>query len=483
MKSPSQTWCRYGEIERATPALPLTAKSENHRLSASHRIAGMASASVNATTENVRRGRKHAFRLVSLEHVLALADQAIVSATGFLTTLLIAHWSGPTQLGVYALGFSLVVAVLGFQDALVLQPYQIQRYYPEGTPAERAGAALTLSILFSAGTILVLTVAALGFLAWGASPELVVMTWAVTGIIPFALTRDFARRFAFAHLAMGRVLVLDLAVAIIQLSALGWLGASGKISGVSAFAALGAACAFPTAIWLYYARAEFAILPQHARIALARTWPLGKWLLVGRIAVQLQGSATYWLAAAYGGVAITGVFAACMSIVGIANPLMLGLGNIFMPKLVLAWKHGGGPGLWQEAIRNTALIATLMTAFTLAVFFGGEHVMRFLFHGKEFEGHGQTLFVLTLAMSSGTLGAAASTGLVTMERPRPVIMVVMVEAVVTMALVWVLMNKWDLLGAAYGMLAGNMTGAVGRWIGFYALVPKVCDPAPAGFRR
>ena len=135
------------------------------------------------------------------------------------------------------------------------------------------------------------------------------------------------------------------------------------------------------------------------RIALKQTWALGKWLLVGRITAQVQGYITYWLAAAIGGAAVTGVYAACMSIVGFANPLMIGLTNIFMPKLVLAWKHGGGPGLWHEAIRNTALIAALMTAFSLAVFFGGEHVMRFLFHGKEFEGHGQTLMVLALATS------------------------------------------------------------------------------------
>ncbi len=438
----------------------------------------MVSASVRAITENLRGGWKHAFRLVSREHVLSLADQALVSATGFLTTFLIARWSGSTQLGIYALGLSLLLSVLAFQDFLILQPYLIQRHYPEGTPAERAGASLTLNILFSAGSILVLTVAALGFLVWRAGPEMVVMTWAIAGIVPFALTRDFARRFDFAHLDMGRVLLLDLAVAIIQLSALGWLGANGRVSATSACAALGAACAFPTAIWLYHARVEFTIRLRHVRISLKQTWALGKWLLVGRITAQMQGYITYWLAAAIGGVAVTGVYAACMSIVGFANPLMIGLSNVFMPKLVLAWKHGGGPGLWHEAIRNTALTAAVMTAFSLAVFFGGEHVMRFLFHGKEFEGHGQTLIVLALATSFGTLGTPASMALATMERPRAIIMVTTIAAVLTVALVWALMTKWGLLGAAYGMLAGNVFGAVGRWIAFFGRVPKVCDPAP-----
>jgi O-antigen/teichoic acid export membrane protein len=465
-----------GEIKRVTSASPLIANLE--KLSAARRIAGVESASMSAIAKNLHNGLTYALHLVSREHILALADQAIVSASGFLTTLLIARWSDSTQLGVYALGLSLVLSLLAFQDSFILQPYMIQRHHSEGTAAERAGASLTLSILFSAGSILVLTIAALGFLVWGAGPEIVVMTWAIAAIVPFALTRDFARRFAFAHLDLGRVVLLDLTAAIIQLSALVWLGASGRMSATSACAAIGAACAFPTAIWLYYARAEFTIRLPHVRVVLKQTWALGKWLLAGRITVEVRGYATYWLAAAIGGAAVTGVYAACMSVVGFANPLLMGIANVVMPKLVLAWKRGGGPGLWHEAIRNTALIAALMMAFSLAVLFGGEHVMGILYHGKEYEGQGQTLIVLVLAMSLGALGNPASTALLTMERPRPALVIVTVEAVVTVALVWVLMTEWGLLGAAYGMLVGSVTGAVGRWIAFYVCVPKVCDPAP-----
>ena len=86
-----------------------------------------------------------------------------------------------------------------------------------------------------------------------------------------------------------------------------------------------------------------------------------------------------------------------------------------MPKLVLAWKNGGGPGLWHEAIRNTALIAALMLPFQFCGLSGGRTVMQFLFHGKEFEGHGHTLTVLALATSAGALGMPASIALAAME--------------------------------------------------------------------
>ncbi len=415
--------------------------------------------------------------IVRREHILSLADQAIVSATGFSTTFLIAHWSGSTQLGIYALGLSVLLSVVAFQDSLILQPYQIHRFYPGGTPAERAGASLVLSILFSVGSLLLLIIVSLALLVWQATLETIFMSWAIAGILPFALTRDFARRFAFAHLDSGRALLLDLVAAIIQLSALVWLGASGRMSALSACAALGAACALPTALWFYSARAEFAFRARHVRIAFTETWALGKWLLAGRITVQVQGYITYWLAAAIGGAAVTGVYAACMSIIGVANPLMMGLSNIFMPKAVLAWKQDGGPGLWHETIRNTALMAAAMTAFCLVVIFAGEQVMHILYHRIEFAGLGQTLVVLALAMSFGTLGTPSSIALATMKRPRAIIVVTTIEAFLTIALVWILLTKWGLLGAAYGLLVGNAAGALGRWVALYLSLSKVSDPA------
>ena len=436
-----------------------------------------AAAPMQIDSEIVRAPLSFLGAFVSRQHILSLGDQAIVSATGFSTTFLLAHWSGSTQLGIYALGLSLLLSVVAFQDSLILQPYQIQRFHPEGTAAERAGASLALSILFAVGSILVLTVASLGLLAWRATPETIFMTWAIAGILPFALSREFARRFAFAHLDIGRVFILDLAAATIQVSALALLGASGRMSALSACAALGAACAFPTAIWFYSARTEFTFLLRHVRTVFTETWALGKWLLMGRITVQVQGYITYWLAAAIGGVAVTGVYAACMSIIGFANPLMGGLINIFMPKAVLAWKHGGGPGLWHETIQNAVRIAAVMTAFSLVVIFAGEQAMRILYHGKEFAGHRQTLVVLALAMSVGALGTPASIALATMKRPRPIVVVTTVEAFLTTALVWTLLTEWGLLGAAYGLLVGNAAGALGRWVALYVSVPKVSDPA------
>jgi O-antigen/teichoic acid export membrane protein len=445
------------------------ANLQNRRLDAMRLILNTQNASMNLIAEILGRGWKYALRLVSPEHLLALLDQAVVSATGFLTTWLIAHWTNSSQLGIYALGLSVLLSVLGFQDSLILQPYIIQRHSSPGSEVERSGASLTLSVLFSVGSLALLTIAAL-VLTSRAGPETIAITWAVAGVLPFALTRDFARRFDFAQLIPGRVLLLDLTTSIIQLSALALLGATGRMSATAACAALGVACAIPTLIWLYLLRTEFTFSGRHVRTTFRHTWALGKWLLSGRITVQVQQYAAYWLAAAVGGAAITGVYAACMSIIGFTNPLIIGLTNIYMPKSVLAWKHGGGPMLLREAVRNAALVAALMAIFSLAVVAVGEQVMRFLYHGKDFAGHGHVLIVLALAATVGAIETPASIALATMQRPRPIVVATAVEAAVTLLLVWALMKHQGLLGAAFGILGGNVAGAIGRWMAFYMIV-------------
>ena len=426
---------------------------------------------------NLSRIWKRALGVVSREHFLSLADQGVVSGTSFLTTLLIARWSGSSQLGVYATGITLLTTLLAFQDSLILQPYLIRKHCPEGNPAEHAGAYLTFSALFSACSIVALTVAGLGLLEWGSGAEVIAITWVLAGVAPFALTRDFARRFAFAHLDMDRAFLLDLATAIIQLLALGWLVVSGWMSALTAFAALGAACAFTTAIWLHYARAEFRIRAWQVR-TLKQAWAVGKWLLAGRVTAEAQGVSPYWILMVIAGAAVTGTYAACMSIVNFANPLLIELTNVLMPKSALAWKEGGWPKLRREAIRSTVLIAALMTPLILAVLVAGDTTLRFLYQGNEFEGLGHTLTVLIVGMSVGALALPPSNALAVMERGRAIFITGILAAALTVVFVTLFTIRWGLLGAASGWLAGNVAGAVGRWVAFFLHAPRVCDAVP-----
>jgi O-antigen/teichoic acid export membrane protein len=420
-------------------------------------------------------GWRKALGLISGVEVLAFADQAVVSATSFFTMVMVGRYSNPAELGAYAIGISVLAVMYTVQGSLISHPYSIQRFRILGTPAQHAGSTLAHSGLLSAMATIVLAVTGLGLYAFGAGSQLFAMTLVLAGVAPFTLLREFGRAFSFTHLQIAQSLILDVAVAAMQISMLAWLGWTGRMSAITAFGALGASCGAVAIGWLCFARAEFVIELGQVRATMKLSWGLGKWLTLGQVAGQLRRFSTYWLSVMIAGTAVTGVYAACMSIVSFANPVMFGLGNILTPKAVLAWKEGGAAGLRRQIVRDALLLGLVMASFCVVVLFAGEDVMRFLYHGKEYEGQAHIVSTLAFATLMAAIGLPAGCALAAMERPRATVGVGAVASIVTVVLVWWLMREWGLAGAAYGLLAGNAVASAGLWLAFLVLVRRACD--------
>ena len=422
-------------------------------------------------------------RAVSGPHVSALFDQAVVSGASFLTMIMIGRWTNPVELGLYAIGVSVLLSFLAIQQTLISLPYQVQRYCPAATAAEHAGGALVQCGLLALLTIVLLTVAALGLIADGARPELAALTWTLAGVAPFVLLRDFGRSFAFAHLHAGRALRLDLAAAAIQLVTLGWLGWTGRVSANTAYVAIGVACALPSFVWLYRARADFAIRTDRLRATMKRSWTLGKWLFEVEITRALQVYLTYWLLAWLVGTRETGIYAASASVATLLNPLIFGLGNIFMPKAVLAFKERSIAALRREVTLDLLLRATPMALFCLLVLLAGNELLYLLYRSEDYAGHGHAITVLAFSNLALVIGSPVYMSLLVMEHPREVFRTEVLAAALTVALVSSLVGELGLLGAAYAGLAGNVVRMTGWWRAFAVIaaaqandVPKTSEP-------
>jgi O-antigen/teichoic acid export membrane protein len=422
---------------------------------------------------------RRALQRVRGAHVLVLADQAIMSAASFITTVIIGRSTDPAQLGAYAIAISVLAGLLTIQGALITLPYAMQRHRPFGTPQEHAGSVLAQGGMLSALVIGALAAATAMFLAGGAGPRLIAVTWALAAIAPFVLLRELARRFSFAHVRFGAALALDAAVAVLQLVSLGWLAWTGRMSVVTASLALGASCAVAAIGWLYIARSEFAIRRAEVCRSVKHGWSIGKWLFINQIMVQVQRYATQWLSLLIAGAAVTGVYAACLSVVAFANPLTFGLGNMLAPRSALAWKEGGGIGLRRQAIRDAVLFAAVLIPFCLLLMVAGNDLMHFLFHRPEYEDRGRVVMVLAFASFASAIGVPASNALASMERPRAIFAVGAASAVLTVTLVWWWLARWGLAGAACGLLIGSTAGSAGLWLSFLRLVPRSDNAASA----
>ena len=82
------------------------------------------------------------------------------------------------------------------------------------------------------------------------------------------------------------------------------------------------------------------------------------------------------------------------------------------------------------------------------------------------------LLPLALAMLASAVGMPASNGLAAMERPEVIFKIGLFAVALSVVLVPSLVVGWGVVGAAYGFLAGNVAGSVGRWVAFEALILK-----------
>ncbi|MGY4427490.1 O-antigen/teichoic acid export membrane protein [Bradyrhizobium sp. JR6.1] len=413
-------------------------------------------------------------------HALALADQAVVSGTSLMSTVLVGRFTQPSQLGIYAIGLSVLGFVLAVQDALILMPYTIQRHRSSRTPAQHAGLSLLHSVWLSAAAIVVLAIVAVAMIALWAANDLTWLVCTLVLTVPFALQREFNRTYAFAHLNVANALILDAGVAAVQLPVLAWLGWTDRMSAVNASLALAGGCALTSLVWLYLARQNFSFPTGRVRQATAESWRLGKWLCAGQITVTIQSYVSYWVLPLLVSLAETGVFAACNSIASVANPLLSAFRNTLTPRSVLAFKEGGVERLRRQASRDALLLVGVMSLFWVMILFSGDFLMRLIYHDHGYDGRGDVVTILALAVLATAAGASASNAMASMERPRAVVVATSVGAFVTATAVWAFTAEWGLLGAAYGILAGSVAGSAARWVAFLTVAAL---PGPADHVR
>jgi O-antigen/teichoic acid export membrane protein len=422
-----------------------------------------------ANTTTFTTVRMHMAQFVRGNYVLGWADQAVVSATSFLIMVLIGRSTTPHELGVYAIGMSIVAILIAAQESLITRPYSIQIPRIAGSPKDHAFSTFALSLLFSACAASISGAAALLFSAFNADRALVNIAWALAGACPFVLIREFARRFAFAHMAFADALVLDCIVAMLAMLTLTILNWFGQLSAANAVGAIGLACGFASFGWLYRASSEFSWHFRELSPTLARNWKMGRWFLSSQLVIQIQAYMGPWLALTIAGAALTGIYAACTSIVAFVNPVLFGAFNVLLPKFVRVLQQQGLVGLRRQAYLESVLLAAIMAAFALVIFEYGDEIMHLLFRGNDYLGYRHVLTVLSVASLAAAVGAPASIALAAADHARSVTFVTAVTASLNLVLIAVLLPSYGLLGAAYGVLAAEGAGSTGRWVTFLLL--------------
>lgn len=381
---------------------------------------------------------------------------------------MIGRFTDAGQLGIYALGNSVLAMLLWTQESLITRPYTIQLDRAVGTPAEHAFHALALNVLLSVAAMFLLGTIGLAGFASDAHPQLSDFAWVLSMTVPFVLMREFARRFAFAHLKIGHALTLDVVVALLFVVSLAWLGRTAQLSAATAFLSLAGSCGLACLAWLYLARRQFALRLAHFSATLEQSWTLGKWLLSNQLAV---GNGVRHLLAVVDDRRrgrhrhLCRVHKHCC----ICESPNLWILQYLTPRFVRTLRSEGLLALRRQAARDALVLGAVMATFFVLVLLFGDELMQLLYPGSEYRGNGHTLVVLAAASMVAAIGAPAAVALMTAEHARAVALIAAGTALLTCILVWALMSRWGLVGAAYALLVAETVGNLGRWTAFMAV--------------
>jgi O-antigen/teichoic acid export membrane protein len=389
--------------------------------------------------------------------ILAIVDQCLYSGTNFVTAILIGRFAGATELGAYALAFSIVVLLMSLQRSLLVSPFIVIR----STFDETQNHAMRSSIAWSAAAI------AIGSSAVCILVGLVLslpITLALAAAIVTGLLRDFVRRMSMADYQLIGVLVIDAVVAILQLAGLVYLSqtATPGLSAVTALWCCAGVWGVVGGIGVMCSWASYNSGQPDLRNNVARLWPIGRWVSLTQVISTLQAFAIPWVMAFAHSIELAGVYAACWTMVGVISPAIEGICNLLEPALATAaGQHR--PREFNGLLRFvTFIFGILMGGLVLLAYFGGEFALAWSY-GESFVTYHGILVLLTLAAAIGNIAIPANKALIQLGYAYANSVTSAMTLVIAISLAVVGLQVIGVAGPALALVLGNAIGFLLRW--------------------
>ena len=388
--------------------------------------------------------------------ILSLADQAVVSATNFATGIIIARTCTQEELGLYMLGFSVVLLATDLQTSLISTPYMVYAPRLKG----RAHALYTGSTLLHQLSLSMLIVFALlggAFAAaMGAGPRgLGPVLWALAVAIAFIMLREYARRVCFARLKLMTAFIFDSCIGIAQIAGLLCLARFHLLSAHRAYWVIGSACGIALLWWLWSDREFSQPRIGESWADLKKNWVFGKWVFAGGMVWAVGMNLYPWFLAAFHGTASTGIWAACLGVASVGNPALLGIQNLVGPTIAHEYAAAGPAALHRLVLKVTAAISLPVFLLCVALILCGGRLIS-LVYGSQYAGNSRVIAILALSVLISAPAFCFSRALYACERADLDFLANFGALIVVVALgVW-LVRAFGLLGAAFGLLGGNI---------------------------
>jgi O-antigen/teichoic acid export membrane protein len=375
-----------------------------------------------------------------------LADQALTSATTFLTMVYLARGLGPSQFGVVSLAYLGLLLANSLQNALITQPHNILGSSLEGPAYRDFTTSLALAQLALAAAFAFAALAgAVGAAALGYSHQEVLVALAVA--VPAWQLQEFARRVLYTKRHVRAVFWNDaisyggqLAL-VIFLVARHWITAAVGLYAMAGTSVLAAVAG----LWSIRTSLRGRLVPSTLR----ECWAMGKWFSASTLANWFASQMYPVLTAGVLGAYATGVFRALQNLIAPTQILANTFQMMATPHASREYSRGGVMAVTRFLGLSTPFLAIplLLYYFLIGVF--ARPLITF-FYSAAYTGAAGVIWPLGLAYLLSYTGRVLGIGLSASRDARPLLYAQLAAAGATFSVGVLLIRGYGLVGAALG---------------------------------
>lgn len=383
----------------------------------------------------------------------ALADQGLVSGTGFIVNILLARWLAPAQYGAYTVAFSIFLFFTGFHNALVLEPMGV--FGPSSYRNCLRAYLGTLVRLHFAVCLLLASLLGLGVAAsghwvgsaafsgsafWGAS-------LGIPCILFFWLWRKAAYLNLRPELAVRGAAVYTLVAFVLTFAfhRMGWLSPFGAFA-VQATAALAA-----SALLMILIRPQLSsdVLPRSSPSILRRHWKYGRWVIVTAFVHWFSTGASYVIAGFLLRMDDVAGLRALQTFVLPVPQFITAISYLVVPWVSARFADQNGAGIRRPIGTVTLLFTSAALLYVAGLWLFGKPLIDIMYRGRYSEfSYLLTFLAVPVLLSAAAQGPAIA--VMAMRLPSEVSLAYTVAGGVNILAGVVLTRYWGLVGNVLG---------------------------------
>lgn len=392
----------------------------------------------------------------SLGHVpWALADQALVSAVNFLTTVIVARMVTLDEFGLFSIAWMIMLLSKDLQNASINAPMMsIGPKYTADEIPYYYGAALVQQAGFSSISFLLIVIGVLvagllypGVLAPG-------FTLALAAAIVADQIQDFIRRYFYANERPVAVFVNDVINYGSRLIALFLLFNYAPTDSVGILWVMcGCAIAGVAAGAISFGSVR---LSRKWIAAIARRhWGFSKWTTGNSVLRWLSSNLIILMSGAVLGPQAIGAIRAAINVLAPRNVLILGMTNIVLVGGARIFQTEREHGLRRYLLRFTGVGISFDILLAVVAAIYADEIMLHLY-GPDFVPYSFIIYWLACINIVNFFTFPIGMGLQILENTRPFFISAVIEAVFGVLAAYFLVKWFDLQGTLFGLGVANV---------------------------